>query len=445
MEHRLDLAATVRAPERAALACDDGIFTYSELTREQRRLAGQLHAMGARQVLLHAQPTFTSYAALAALAELALPVVLLAANPSPAVLEAVYESIGADAVVRDGNVVPHGPGLGSREPLPSGSVVIVTSGTTGPPKLVCHSWATLSRAVRVRPELGGSVWLVAYPYHLYAGLQVVLHVLLNAGTAVLLPQDGDVRTTLARMAEHAVAFVSGTPSFFRRLLLFSSREVLGKLRLEQITLGGERVTQDVLNALHSAFPAARIVHIYASSELGRCFSVEDGREGFPAEMLATGTKDGVRLRIRDGELEVQPVNAMNGYVHAPSSAPHADGWIPTGDLVDRVGDRVLFRGRRHDLINVGGAKVNPATVEDVIRGCAGVRDARVFARRSALVGELVAVDVVAQAGEDEARLREALAAHCAERLSAAERPRIVRFVPLIALSEAGKTIRNSEG
>ena len=444
MSSGLDMDALPAAPARRALVCDEGVYDHADLALERRGVAQALAAAGARQVLLHVQPRFTSYAALAALATQGLPVVLLPPEPSAAVLNLVDGVIGADTVVRDGSVSAHASGLRGNAPLPAGSVVIVTSGTTGPPKLVRHSWATLARAVRVRPELSGSVWLLAYPYHLYAGLQVVLHVLLNAGTAVMLPADRDVAATVARMAEQEVAYVSGTPSFFRRLLLLAPRAALRALPLLQITLGGERVTQDVLDALHEAFPTARIVHIYASSELGRCFSVEDGREGFPAGLLTSGTKDGVRLRVRDGELQVQPANAMKNYLHGVAPAQCDAGWFPTGDLVDVVGDRVLFHGRRHDLINVGGAKVNPLTVEDVIRGCPGVRDARVFGRRSSLVGELVAADVVAASGQGEAELRAALAAHCLERLSPAERPRIVRLVAAIGLSDAGKTIRSSE-
>jgi hypothetical protein len=83
--------------------------------------------------------------------------------------------------------------------------------------------------------------------------------------------------------------------------------------LIQVTLGGEVVDQQILDSLRRTFPHARIVHIYATTELGRCFSVTDGRAGFPARYLTEPTADGVVLGVEDGELVVRSANAMEGY------------------------------------------------------------------------------------------------------------------------------------
>jgi acyl-coenzyme A synthetase/AMP-(fatty) acid ligase len=436
----LPLAAVHAAPSRTALVCDDGRFTYAALDAERERIRLALAASGAQQVLLHVEETLAGYAALLAVADAGLPTVLLPPAPTAAVSDAVDKALGADAALIGGQVTPTAQAAHRR--LEAGSVVIVTSGTTGTPKVVGHTWATLARAVRTRGSLDGSVWQLAYPYHLYAGLQVTLHALLNAATLVMAPGSRDADATLERMADERVGFISATPSFFRRLLLFGSHAAVQRVPLEQVTLGGERVTQDVLDSLHAAFPSARLVHIYATSELGRCFAVDDGREGFPAALLRTGTPDGVGLRVQDGELHVRPVNGMRGYLHV-HAARSADSWIGTGDLVDVDGDRVRFRGRRHDLINVGGSKVNPATVEDVVRACPHVLDARVYGKRNALVGELVAADVVGDGALDEAQLSEGVKQHCAARLLPAERPRVVRVVPRIQVSEAGKVVRRT--
>lgn len=441
MAPRLAIPALRDAPSRVAVVCDDGSFSYAVLDEQRAVLSDALRLGGVRQVVLHAEQTFSAYAALLALAAAGIPTILLPPDPSQAVSNLVTEMLGTDAVIRHGVIAPATGGV--RRLLAPASVVLVTSGTTGTPKIVGHSWATLTRAVRVRPELDASIWLLAYPYHLYAGLQVVLHVLLNGGSAVMLSESREPEAILRRMADERVGFVSATPSFFRRLLLFGSRTARARTQLSQVTLGGERVTQDVLDALRATFPSSRLVHIYATSELGRCFAVDDGQEGFPAALLDSGTTDGVKLRVRSGELEVQPVNAMNGYLHVATQASDTSGWVSTGDLVDVVGDRVLFRGRRNDLINVGGLKVNPAMVEDVVRACPHVADARVFGHRSALVGELVAAEVVGDGTLDDGHLRATVVEHCASRLSSAERPRIVRVVPRIGVSEAGKVIRKA--
>ena len=92
----------------------------------------------------------------------------------------------------------------------------------------------------------------------------------------------------------------------------------------------------------------------------------------------------------------------------------AEEWWPTGDQVEVVDDRIVFRGRKTDVINVGGVKVHPLPVEDRVTAVPGVRAARVYGRANALVGAVVAVDVVVEAGVDERTLKAAIRDACAD-------------------------------
>ena len=89
-----------------------------------------------------------------------------------------------------------------------------------------------------------------------------------------------------------------------------------------------------------------------------------------------------------------------------STAVSLGGWVATGDLVEHHGDRVLFQGRRPDVINVGGRKVMPSTVETVLREATGVGDVRVYGKSSSLVGQLVAADIVLARGSRDMRCEE---------------------------------------
>ncbi len=153
------------------------------------------------------------------------------------------------------------------------------------------------------------------------------------------------------------------------------------MRLQQITLGGEAIDQQILDALHGIFPTARMIHIYATTELGRCFSVSDGRAGFPAQLLEQPTAEGVELKVEDNQLFVRPAHAMEAYDRALPAADRFDpsGWFATGDLVRIEGDRVYFAGRRGDMINVGGNKVQPLEIENRLRGLPQIADVRVLA------------------------------------------------------------------
>jgi acyl-CoA synthetase (AMP-forming)/AMP-acid ligase II len=210
----------------------------------------------------------------------------------------------------------------------------------------------------------------------------------------------------------------------------------------QITLGGEVVDQSILDYLRKCFPKARIVHIYATTELGRCFSVTDGMEGFPDKFLQDPSPEGVEMQIREGELLVRSSNAMKGYGFNSLPTNPERGWFTTGDLVATVGDRVVFTGRKNDIINVGGNKVHPLEVERVIRSVPGVCEIRVFAKRSSIFGQLVACDIVSDKSWNNRELEDAVQRICKAKLSAHQRPRVIRIVDRIELSPAQKIVRS---
>ena len=72
----------------------------------------------------------------------------------------------------------------------------------------------------------------------------------------------------------------------------------------------------------------------------------------------------VAHKVVEGELWVRSRIGMLGYYGEPAVDP--DAWRPTGDLVEVVDDRIVFRGRSSDIINVGGVKVHPLPIEDRI-------------------------------------------------------------------------------
>jgi acyl-coenzyme A synthetase/AMP-(fatty) acid ligase len=268
-----------------------------------------------------------------------------------------------------------------------------------------------------------------------------MHCLVNQGPLAI-PEPGmTVDALLELMRRSDVRSVSATPSYWRRLITLGSPAILSSLRLQQITVGGEIADQHLLDALRRYYPTARLVHLYGTSEVGRCFTVADGRAGFPARFLDGPSEDGIALKIEDGELHVRSANAM--LETAVPAGDDASGavWFATGDLVERLDDRCYFVGRRDDLINVGGNKVQPVRVEQVIQGIPGVRDVRVFARSSSVVGQMVACEFMTEPGFETEGVRQAILKTCRERLDGHERPRFVEAVSSIALSDAAKKVR----
>ncbi len=190
------------------------------------------------------------------------------------------------------------------------------------------------------------------------------------------------------------------------------------------------------------YPRARVEHAYASTEAGVAFTVDDGRAGFPASLL---DRDGpVRMRVVDGALHVRSDRRALRFLGAGAPAlADADGFVDTGDMLERRGDRFVFVGRRGGIINVGGAKVHPEEVEAAINAHQAVRASRVFARKNPITGSLVMADVVlredASAGSG---LEQEILAACRARLPAYMTPARLRFVADLPMTDGGKLLRH---
>ena len=118
-----------------------------------------------------------------------------------------------------------------------------------------------------------------------------------------------------------------------------------------------------------------------------------------------------------------------------------DGWLITGDVAEVVGDRVLFRGRVDNVINVGGGKVMPEQVETALLEVPVVREACVYGIKNPIAGGVLAADVVLAQAVTEAEARKAIFSALSARLEPYKVPRIYRFVDKISVNAAGKKVR----
>ncbi|HTQ39539.1 MAG TPA: class I adenylate-forming enzyme family protein [Pirellulales bacterium] len=442
------------AKDRAALVTLYARWSWNDMAQLTAGAVQELSALRGQRVAVVHRGDGPTWAALAALDELRADVFLLNPMLSRAAQRQLADEFSLAAIVSTANAVNGERQVHEIQPFENAAagsgqstVTILTSGTSGRPKAVRHHWGSLCRPVRLTAAQQPPVWLQTYLPNLYAGVQVSLQCLLNGGMLVCPDPAADVDQIIEMMLQERVAFASATPSYWRRLLLFGNAQKLRSVPLKQITLGGEVVDQQVLDLLKATFPQARIAHIYATSELGRCFSVTDGQAGFPARWIGSVTTDGVELKIEEDELLARSPNVMLGYdrLSVPSdinagSAP-ANAWIATGDLVRRIGDRCVFVGRSSDMINVGGNKVYPQEVEPVLRAVPGVADVRVYAAQSSLVGQLVAAQVVAARAEEADAVKDRVIETAARTLAPHQRPRLIDMVARIELSDAGKMVR----
>jgi acyl-CoA synthetase (AMP-forming)/AMP-acid ligase II len=426
---RADLAAAGTAPAlgpeaRVAVQLSDPL----DVVRALAALDGQVAAI---LLLSHALPAETALA-LARTAGCG----ILVRDAGPAGAQEAGDgpaSIGLDDVL--------GPER-RPDPLPT-AWLMTTSGTTGLPKIVPHTLASLTRSVHrfggdADPARDLPVWGLLYDPTRFAGLQVVLQALIGGGQLVAADTGAPLADQIALLADRGCTHLSATPTLWRRLMMVPGYD---RLALRQVTLGGEIADQATLNALRAAFPAARLTHIYASTEAGVGFSVTDGLAGFPRAYLDRAPGN-VRLDVRDGVLWLRPpVTALRPGL--PGIAVDTQGFVCSGDRVALGDDRVHFLGRENGLINIGGVKVYPETVEAVLKTVPGVGLVQVSAKRSPVTGALVLAEVQLDAGADPDATRRLILETSRARLEREAVPAIIRFVEGFQTNAAGKLVRKT--
>jgi acyl-coenzyme A synthetase/AMP-(fatty) acid ligase len=419
-----------------------------------------------QSVLLATSDQFRASAALIELDGIARRIVLYPPDLSQEHLPYVAKTAKADVLVTDrpeiaspqpalmdhgiGRVIQCGKSI-SPAALHRGSPIetewiLLTSGTTGHPKLAVHTLGSLADSAWHRDSSSPStVWSTFYDMRRYGGLHIFLHAALTGTSMILSSAQEPTADFLARAGANGVTHISGTPSHWRRALMSPFAD---RIAPEYIRLSGEIVDQAILNQVQAQYPHASVAHTFASTEAGVGFYVNDGLMGFPPELLTSNPK--VDMKIADGTLKIRSTRAANGYLGTENRFPKdAEGFVDTGDTVELRNGRYYFTGRRDGIINVGGFKVHPEEVEATINRHPEVAMSMVKAKKSPITGALVIADVVLKSspnntnGGRNVTIERDILRFCRGELDAHKVPTAINIVPMLTIGESGKLVRRN--
>lgn len=336
------------------------------------------------------------------------------------------------------------------------ALILFTSGTTGDPKGVVHTFGSLAARLslnqdRITRETLART-LCVLPMHFGHGLiGNCLTPLLAGGHLFLARGDGLTRATRlsSTLVDHDITFMSSVPSFWKIALQASPRP--GRSTLRQVSVGSAPVSADLINAIADWSGTRDVRNMYGITETANWLAggslkdrpAEDGLVGPMWGGTVAVCTDGRVEAEGAGEIVVRTPSLMSGYLRRPdlTAAAIVDGWYHTGDLgtVDAAGT-LRLTGRIRNEINYGGMKVSPEEIDLLLERHPAVAEACAFGVPDPVAGEIVAVAVRVAAGAS--ATSQELRAWCVERLKRDAVPQRWFMVAEIPKTDRGKLNRD---
>lgn len=328
-----------------------------------------------------------------------------------------------------------------------------TSGTTGPPKPVPLRHSTVldlidrlleklrgTKSASSKPKRPPMPNLVPLSLSLWAGIYQVLFAF-RAGSGVVLMDRFSATDFAALVKRHQLRSTVLPPAALTMVLHDDSVTDLSPLKIVRSITAPLSPVQ--AGRFRDKFGVV-VLNSYGQTELGGevvGWSAADARDWGETKLGSVGRPlPGIDVTITNDEVMVRtPTTAARKIDAAFLDRLTDDGWFHTGDLGWFDDDGFLWLdGRVSDMINRGGLKVFPGTVEDVLLSADGVREAAVVGIADERLGEVPWAFV---ARSDDEVSEDALIAWCREHLTPYRVPARIVFVEQLPRNDVGKVVK----
>lgn len=338
------------------------------------------------------------------------------------------------------------------------AVINFTSGTTGNPKGVMLSHGNLvanTRAINQFLKLTPRDMVAnVLPFNYSFGASI-LHSHLSVGAAISL-EHGSVfsRNILEQLKREEITGFAGVPSTYAMLFGGADASDIGAKNLRYMLQAGAHMPQGLVAKVQQCIPHADFFSMYGQTEAtARITYLKpqyiDQKIGSVGQAIA-----GVVLEVRDihgrrcdayetGEVYVSGASVMLGYWDNPEETARVlkEGWLATGDIgyLDEE-DFLFLKGRRDDMMKIGGIRIMPVEIEEVLMGVDGVAEAAVVALdMGPRMGKQMKAYIVL--ADDVTLLERDVLRHCSEQLPLSKLPKRVEIVDALPMTENGKLCR----
>lgn len=293
-------------------------------------------------------------------------------------------------------------------------IILFSSGSSGTPKGILHNFEKVAEKFLKQRQP-----VVAIPFLMidhFGGINTILAITASLGTVVTVA-DRSVASICNAIATYKVELLPVTPSFLNMLIMSQAYREYDLSSLKRISYGTEVMPQSTLDKIREIFPNAQLLQTYGLSEVGvlRSQSRDDG------SLWVRIGGEGFQTKVKDDILWIKSDYAMVGYLNAPSEFDE-EGWFNTKDRVEVDGEYFRILGRVTDIINVGGQKVYPTEIENVILTLDNIKDVAVYGEPHAMLGQIVVAKVQLHSDEPADSLKKRIRSACMAKLAAYKAP-----------------------
>ncbi|RJP80131.1 MAG: long-chain fatty acid--CoA ligase [Desulfobacteraceae bacterium] len=287
-------------------------------------------------------------------------------------------------------------------------LILFTSGSSGKPKAVVHDFEKLLIKFQHSKKNYRTLCFMLFDH--IAGIDSYFYCLFSGGMAIY-PVSRNPAAICKLIEKHKVEVLPTSPTFLNLLLISEEYKKYDLSSLEIITFGSERMHSLLLDKIKNVFPGVKLIQKYGVTELGSPPSKTKPEDSTWIKI----DSDQFQTRIIDDILYIKTETAMLGYLNAPSPFT-ADGWYNTGDTVIVDGEYLQIIGRKSEIINVGGEKVYPAEVEEIIQSLSNVDEVVVYGEKNVIMGQIVCAKVTLLEEEDSSQFSKRLKKYCKDKL-----------------------------
>lgn len=340
--------------------------------------------------------------------------------------------------------------------------ILFTSGSTGVPKGVMLTHLNLRANTEsilsyLRLRSDDSVLLVLPLYYCY-GLSV-LHTHLKVGASIVMNNNFILLgSVIDNLVKYEITGFAGVPSHFQMLLRKSQTFKNTRFaHLRYVTQAGGKLHEAFIEEFITSFPTVDLFVMYGQTEATArltylsptSLKLKSGSVGkpIPGVSLKIVDDDGQPVGVDEaGEIIVKGENIMKGYYNDPVGTRETlkEGWLYTGDLgrMDKDGF-VFLTARKRGIMKIGGQRISPKEIEEVIVSIPEVIDCTVTAIEDELLGEAIKAKVVVNEACDQDSMRNRISGLCRQKLAVNKMPKVIEFTSRFDLNSIGKKVMHS--